>query len=92
MTRMSDLLRFVYYLDKNIIGLEFQLILREKIIIKHCIGNAGDVYVGIFINNSFKNNLKYISCYVPSFDPSNDNRIIVQKFGKKNIDSSYYEK
>ena len=60
MTKMSDLLRFVNYLDKNLIGLEFKLILREKIIIKHCIGNAGDVNFSIFVNNSFKKNLKYI--------------------------------
>ena len=49
MIKMSDLLRFVYFLDKNIIGLEFKLILREAIIIKPCISNAGDVNDGSFL-------------------------------------------
>ena len=35
-----------------------------------------------------------ISLYVPSIDPSNDNRVIVQKdlIKKKNFDFSYYER
>ena len=88
---MSDLFSFVNDLEKIIYGLGFKLILKrnnnDRALFRV---NAGADAVG---NDGFIN-IRDISWCVPSIDPSNDNRIIVQKgLSKKNyVDLSYYER
>ena len=90
MIRMSDLFGFVNDLEKIIYGLGFTLILKrnnnDRALFRV---NAG---VGAVANDG-KIEIRYIWC-VPSIDPSNYNRIIVQKGlnKKNNIDFSYYER
>ena len=89
MFKMSDLFGFVKDLEKIIYGLGFKLILKryknDRAVFKV---NAGAGAVG----SDGKIDIRDISWCVPSIDPSNDNRIIVQKGldKKNNIDFSYY--
>ena len=91
MIKMSDLFGFVNDLEKIIYGLGFNLILNrnnnDRALFRV---NAGADAVG----NDDNIDIRDISWCVPSIDPSNDNRIIVQKgLNKKNIvDFSYYER
>ena len=85
---MSDLFGFVNDLEKFIYGLGFELILKRNNNVRALFrvnANPGAVANDGIID------IRDICC-VPSFDPSNDNKIIVQKgLNKKNIDFSYYE-
>ena len=91
MIRMSDLFGFVIDLDKIIYGLGFKLILKrinnDRALFRV---NAGADAVG----NDGNKDIRDISWCVPSIDPSNGNRIIVQKglSKKNNVDFSYYER
>ena len=91
MVMMSDLFGFVIDLEKIIYGLAFKLILKRNNNDRalHRVG-AGALAVA----NDGNMEIRDISWCVPSIDPSNDNRIIVQKvlIKKNNIDFSYYEK
>ena len=88
---MSDLFGFENDLEKIIYGLGFKLILKinnnDRALFRVGAG-AGAVA------NDGKIEMRDISCCVPSIDPSNDKRIIVQKGIKKknNIDFSFYER
>ena len=91
MIKMSDLFGFVNDLEKIIYGLGFKLILKRN-------NNDGALYrvnanPGAVANDGNIEN-RDISWCVPSIDPSNDNRIIVQKglSKKNNVDFSYYER
>ena len=88
---MSDLFGFVNDLEKIIYGLGFKLILK---------GNNNDRALyrvnanpGAVANDG-NIEIRDISWCVHSIDPSNDNRIIVQKglSKKNNVDFSYYER
>ena len=73
---MSDLFGFVNDLEKIIYGLGFKLILKRN-------NNDRALYrvnakPGAVANDG-NIEIRDISCCVPSIDPSNDNRIIVQK-------------
>ena len=90
MIKMSDLFGFVNDLEK-IIGLGFKLILKRN-------NNDRALYrvnsnPGAFANDD-NIEIRDISWCVPSIDPSNDNRIVVQKglSKKNNVDFSYYER
>ena len=91
MVKMSDLFGFVNDLKKIIYGLGFKLILKrnnnDRALYRI---NAGADAVA----NDGNIEIRGISWCVPSIDPSNDNRIIVQKGlnKKNNIDFSYYER
>ena len=91
MIKLSDLFGFVTDLEKIIYGLGFKLILKRNNndralfrvnAVADAVGNDGNI------------DIRVISWCVPSIDPRNDNRIIVQKgFTKKyNADFSYYER
>ena len=91
MIRISDLFGFVNDLEKIIYGLGFKLILKrnnnDRALFRvnagaDAVGNDGNIYI------------RDISWCVPSIDPSNDNRIIMQKglSKKNNVDFSYYER
>ena len=91
MIKMSDLFGFVNDLEEIINGLGFKLILKrnnnDRALFRvnanpGAVGNDGNI------------DIRDISCCVPSIDPSNDNRIIVQKglSKKNNVDFSYYER
>ena len=88
MIKISDLFGFVNDLEKIIYGLGFKLILKrnnnDRALFRV---NAGADAVGNI-------DIRDISWCVPSIDPSNDNRIIVQKglSKKNNVDFSYYER
>ena len=91
MVKMRDLFGFVNDLEKIIYGLGFKLILK--------INNNDRVLYRINANPGAVANdgnvaIRDISWCVPSIDPSNDNRIIVQKGLSKNnnVDFSYYER
>ena len=91
MIKMSDLFGFVNDLEKIIYGLGFKLILKRN-------NNDRALYrvnanPGAVANDGNKE-IRDISWCVPSIDPSNDNRIIVQKglSKKNNVDFSYYER
>ena len=91
MIKMSDLFGFVNDLEKIIYGLGLKLILKRN-------NNDRAVYrvnanPGAVANDSIIE-IRHISWCVPSIDPSNDNRIIVQKglSIKNNVDFSYYER
>ena len=89
MIKMSDLFGFINDLEKIIYGLGFKLILKRNNndralyrVIPGAIANDGNI------------DIRDISWCVPSIDPRNDNRIVVQTgFSKKNnVDFSYYER
>ena len=89
--KMSDLFGFVNDLEKIIHGLGFKLILKRN-------NNDRALYrvnanPGALANDG-NIEIRDISWCVPSIDPSNDNRIIVQKClnKKNNVDFSYYER
>ena len=90
MIKMSDLFGFVNELEKIIYCLGFKLILKsnnnDRALFRV---NAGADAVG----NDGNIDIRDISWCVLSIDPSNDNRIIVQKGlnKKNNVDFSYYE-
>ena len=91
MIKMSDLFRCVNDLEKIIYGLGFKLIIK--------INNNDRALYRVNANpgavaNDGNIEIRDISWCVPSFDPSNDNRIIVQKklSKKNNVDFSYYER
>ena len=91
MVKMSDLFGFVNDLKKIIYGLGFKLILKRNTNDRALYRiNAGADAVA----NDGNIEIRYISWCVPSIDPSNDNRIIVQKGlnKKNNIDFGYYER
>ena len=76
MIKMSDLFGFVNDLEKIIYGLGFKLILKRNNIVRALFRvNAGADAVG----NDGNTDIRDISCCVPGIEPSNDNRIIVQK-------------
>ena len=82
MVRVSDLFGFVYDLEKIIYGIGFKLILKRNINDRALFRiNAGADEVA----NAGNIEIRDISWCVPSIDPSNDNRIIVQKRFKKRI-------
>ena len=89
--KMSDLFGFVKDLEKIIYGLGFKLILKRNNndrALFRVNANPGAVA------NDGNIEIRDISWCVPSIDPSNDNRIIVQKglSKKNNVDFSYYER
>ena len=91
MIMMSDLFGLVNDLEKIIYGLGFKLILKR-------INNDRALYrvnanPGAVANDG-NIEIRDITWCVPSIDPSNDNRIIVQKglSKKNNVDFSYYER
>ena len=76
MIKMSDLFGFVYDLEKIIYGLGVKLILKRNNndrALYRINANPGAVA------NDANIEIRDISWCVPSIDPSNDNRIIVQK-------------
>ena len=89
MVKMGELFGFLNDIEKIINGLGFKLILKRT-------NNDRALYrinanPGAVANDA---NIEIISWCVPSIDPSNDNRIIVQKgLSKKNNEhSSYFER
>ena len=91
MIKMSDLFGFVNDLEKIIYGLGFKLLLKRN--------NNGRALYRVNANpgavaNDGNIEIRDISWCAPSIDPSNDNRIIVQKGlnKKNNVDFSYYER
>ena len=91
MIKMSDLFGFVNDLEKIIYGLGFKLILKRNNndrALYRVNANPGAVA------NDCNIEIREISRCVPNIDPSNDNRIIVQKGlnKKNNVDFSYYER
>ena len=91
MIKMSDLFGFINDLEKIIYGLGFKLILKRNNndrALYRVNANPGAVA------NDGNIEIRDISWCVPSIDPSNDNRIIVQKglSKKNNVDFSYYER
>ena len=90
MVKMRDLFGFVNDLEKIIYGLGFKLILKRNNndrALYRINANPGAVA------NDANIEIRDISWCVPSIDPSNDNKIIVQKglSKKNNVDFSYYE-
>ena len=89
--KTSDLFGFVNDLEKIICGLRFKLRLKrnnnDRALFRV---NAGADAVG----NDGNIDIRDISWCVLSIDPSNDNRIIVQKVlsKKNNVDFSYYKR
>ena len=91
MVKMSDLFGFVNDLEKIIYGLGFKLILKRNNndrALFRVNANPGAVA------NDGNIEIRDISWCVPSIDPINDNRIIVQKVlsKKNNVDFNYYER
>ena len=91
MIKMSDLFGFVNDLEKIIYDLGFKLILKRNNndrALYRVNANPGAVA------NDGNIEIRDISWCVASIDPSNDNRIIVQKglSKKNNVDFSYYER
>ena len=91
MIKMSDLFGFVNDLEKIIYCLGFKLILKRNNndrALYRVNANPGAVA------NDGKIEIRDISWCVPNIDPSNGNRIIVQKGlnKKSNVDFSYYER
>ena len=91
MVKMSDLFGFVNDLEKIIYGLGFKLILKRNNndrALYRVNANPGAVA------NDGNIEIRDISWCVSSIDPSNDNKITVQKGlnKKNNVDSSYYER
>ena len=91
MVKMSDLFGFINGLEKIIYGLGFKLILKRNNTDRALYrDNANPGAVA----NDGNIEIRDISPCVPSIDPSNYNRIIVQKVlsKKNNVDFSYYER
>ena len=91
MIKMSNLFGFVNDLEKIIYGLGFKLILKRNNndrALYRVNANPGAVA------NDGNIEIRDISWCVPSIDPSNDNKIIVQKGlnKKNNVVFSYYER
>ena len=91
MIKMSDLFGFINDLEKIIYGLGFKLLLKRNNndrALYRVNANPGAVA------NDGNTEIRDISWCVPSIDPSNDNRIIVQKglSKKNNVDFGYYER
>ena len=91
MIKMSDLFGFVNDLEKIIYVLGFKLILKRSNngrALYRVNANPGAIAIVVNID------IRHISWCVPSIDPSNDNRSIVQKgvSKKNNVDFSYYER
>ena len=91
MIKMSDLFGFVNDLEKIINGLGFKLLLKRN-------NNDRALYrfnanPGAVVDDG-NIEIRDLSWCVPSIDPSNDNRNIVQKglSKKNNVDFSYYER
>ena len=91
MVKMRDLFGFLNDLEKIIYGLGFKLILKRN-------NNDRALYrvnanPGAVANDGNKQ-IRDISWCVPSIDPSNDNRIVVQKglSKKNNVDFGYCER
>ena len=91
MIKMSDLFGFINDLEKIIFGLGFKLILKRN--------NNDRALYRVNVNpgavaNDGNIEIRDISWCVPSIDPSNDNRIIVQKglCKKNNVDFGYCER
>ena len=89
--KMRDLFGFVNDLEKIIYGLGFKLILKRNNndrALYRINANPGAVA------NDANIEIRDISWCVPSIDPGNNNRIIVQKglIKKNNVDFSYYER
>ena len=91
MIKMSDLFGFVNDLEKIIYRLGFKLILKrnnnDRALFRVIAGADA-------VANDANIDIRDISWCVPSIDPSNDNRIIVQKglSKKNNVDFRYYER
>ena len=91
MIKASDLYGFVNDLKKIRYRLEFKLIIKrnnnDRALFRVFAGAAA-------VANDGYIEIRDISWCVPSFDPSNNNRIIVQKGlnKKNNIDFSYFER
>ena len=91
MNKMKNLFGFLNDLEKIIYGLGFKLILKrnnDDRALYRVNANPGTVA------NDGNIEIRGISWCVPSIDPSNDNRIFVQKglSKKNNVDFSYYER
>ena len=91
MIKMGDLFGFINDLEKIIYGLGFKLLLKRKNndrALYRVNANPGAVA------NDGNIEIRDISWCVPCIDPSNDNRIIVQKglSKKNNVDFSYYKR
>ena len=91
MVKIRHLFGFVNYLEKIVYGLGFKLILKRNNndrALFRVNANPGAVANDDIIE------IRDISWYVPSSDPSNDNRIIVQKglSKKNNVEFSYFER
>ena len=91
MVKTRDLFSFVNDLEKVIYGLGFKLILKRNSndrALYRINANLGAVANGANIE------IRDISWFEPSIDPSNDKGIIVQKglIKKNNVDFSYYER
>ena len=91
MIKMSDLFGFVNDLEKIIYGLGFKLILKRT---NNDRAPFRVNYGADAVSNDGNIDIRDISWCVPSFDPSNGNRIIVQKglSKKNNVDFSCYER
>ena len=91
MVKMSDFFGFVNDLEKIIYGLGFKLILKRKNNDRALFGVDADP--GRMANDR-NIDIRDISWCVPCIDPSNDNRILVQKglSKKNNVDFSYYKR
>ena len=89
--KMSDLIGFVNDLEKIIYGLGFKLILKRNNNDRALFRNNANPGA---VANDANIEIRDMSWCVPSIDPCNDNRIIVQKgLSKKNyVDFSYYER
>ena len=91
MVKMSDLFGFLNDLEKIIYGLGFELVVKrnnnDRALFRVGAGVGGVVSDSVI-------EIRDISWCVPNIDPSNDNRIIVQKglYKKNKIDFSYHER
>ena len=93
MVKMVDLFGFVNDLEKIIYELGFKLILKRNNNDRALFRVDAGAGAGAVANDD-NVDIRDISWCVPSIDPSNDIRIIVQKglSKKNNIDFSYYER
>ena len=92
MVKMSDLFGFLNDLEKIIYGLGFKLILKKIIVIFRAVIKA--VFRPDAVANGGNTYIRDIKWCIPSTNPNNDNRIIVQNelHKMKNIDFNYYER
>ena len=91
MVKMCDLFGFENDLEKIIYGLGFKLILKSNNNDRSLFRVNADADA---VGNDGNIDISDLSWCVPSIDPINDNRIIVQKglSKKKNVDFSYFER